>query len=71
VGEGETLGDISMKYLGRELDENLSKEILALNEEIKNPNLIVSGMKIRLPMDLGKQASENGIPGSANPAEHR
>jgi type II secretory pathway predicted ATPase ExeA len=68
VGEGETLGSISLKYLGRKLDNDLSEEILKLNKEIKNPNRISSGIALRLPTYPGKQASDKATPGLTKPA---
>ena len=45
VRSGDTLGEIAAKN-GVSL-----KELLAANPQIKNPNLIYPGQKIRIPMD--------------------
>ncbi len=70
VGEGDTLGSISVKYLGRELDKDLSEEILKLNEAIKDLNWISSGMTLRLPANPDKRALEKPTSGSTKPAVH-
>jgi general secretion pathway protein A len=68
VGEGDTLGSISLKYLGRQLDSDLSEEIIKLNKEIKDPNRIRSGTALRLPANPGEKASDKPTPGLTKPA---
>ncbi len=49
VGRNETLGQLSRKHLGRDLDAGTINEILRLNPGIRNPNVIRYGARIRIP----------------------
>jgi len=57
VGPNDSLGDISVRYLGK-FDARLLQEILALNNDVKNPDLIVVGQRIRLPQAVSNPGSE-------------
>ncbi len=57
VTPNESLGRISLRYLGR-FDERLLQEILALNTSVKNPDHIEVGQRIRLPRSAPGPASE-------------
>ncbi len=61
VGKNETLGVLSRKYLGRNLDRKLSDEILKLNPEIKDPKQIAPGTRLLLP--AGSSPSKSLPPG--------
>ncbi len=49
AGSGETLRDISLRYLGR-YDENLLEQIQALNPQLQDLNQIEAGQLVRLPL---------------------
>jgi general secretion pathway protein A len=49
---GQTLSEVSLRYLGR-FNDQLTLQIQKLNPEIKNPDFIIVGTKIRLPMPSG------------------
>ena len=63
VSPNESLGHISLRYLGR-FDEKLLQEILALNINVRNPDLIVVGQHIRLPRVVVNPASDH-VPANA------
>jgi nucleoid-associated protein YgaU len=52
VKPNQTLLDISVLYAGR-YDNDLLKQILALNPELKNPDHLEPGQLIRLPLPPG------------------
>ena len=59
---GQTLGGVSLRYLGRSNPEAIH-EIQTLNPEIRNPDLILAGRQIRLPTpasDSHSTTSSNG-----------
>jgi hypothetical protein len=49
---GQTLSEVSLRYLGR-FNDQLTLQIQKLNPEIKNPDFIIAGTKIRLPIPSG------------------
>jgi len=49
---GQTLSEVSLRYLGR-FNDQLTLQIQKLNPEIKNPDFIIAGTKIRLPVPSG------------------
>ncbi len=61
VGEGDTLGDIARRYLGRTLR---SEEIYRLNEEqLPNPNRLKAGMTLVMPADAAETPATGSRPG--------
>jgi nucleoid-associated protein YgaU len=57
VGPNDSLGDISVRYLGK-FDGKLLQEILVLNDDVKDPNHIEVGQRIRLPQAVSNPDSE-------------
>jgi cytoskeletal protein RodZ len=62
VESGQTLGGVSLQYLGRSSPEAI-REIQTLNPEIRDPDLIIAGKQIRLP------APTSDSHGSISPSE--
>jgi nucleoid-associated protein YgaU len=61
VGEGDTLGEISRRYLGK---TSRSEEISRLNQEqLPNPNKLKAGMILVMPDDAAEVQSASSIPG--------
>jgi LysM domain-containing protein len=50
VQPNQTLSQITLRYLGR-FDLKLLEEICQLNPDLKDPNIIGVGQRIRLPLD--------------------
>ena len=48
VENGQTLGDVSLRYLGQ-FNPEVTRKIQKSNPEIKDPDLIFAGALIRLP----------------------
>jgi nucleoid-associated protein YgaU len=60
VGEGDTLGEISRRYLGK---TSRSEEISRLNQEqLPNPNKLKAGMILLMPNDAAEVQSASSIP---------
>lgn len=60
VGEGDTLGEISRRYLGK---TSRSEEISRLNQEqLPNPNKLKAGMILLMPDDAAEVQSASSIP---------
>ena len=57
VEPNDSLGDISVRYLGK-FDARLLQEILVLNDDVKDPNHIEVGQRIRLPLADSNPGSE-------------
>jgi phage tail protein X len=53
VEPDDTLRAIVRRYLSRELDPQLTREILQLNPGIDDPDLILAGARLRLPVKPG------------------
>jgi len=66
VTPNESLGRISLRYLGR-FDEKLLQEILALNSRVKNPDHIEVGQRIRIPRGPANPDSEQAPASSDSP----
>lgn len=61
VGEGDTLGEIATRHLGKTLR---SDEIYRLNQEqLKTPNSLKTGMLLVMPNDASEVQSASSIPG--------
>jgi general secretion pathway protein A len=58
AGPQQTLKDLSLRYLGR-FDTELSKEILSLNPDLKDPDHLESGQLIRIPLPPGAMKKVN------------
>jgi general secretion pathway protein A len=67
VESGQTLSELSLRYLGR-FNPDVTQQIQTLNPEIRNPDLVFAGMQVRLPMPPGVSngnASFSGVDSSA------
>jgi general secretion pathway protein A len=70
----ETLGGISVKYLGR-YDFGFLNDVQKLNSDVKNPNQILVGQKVLLPRAVAdsakKTAGERNARESTTPSKER
>jgi LysM domain len=67
---GQTLSELSLRYLGRFNDE-ITQQIQKLNPEIKNPDVVYAGTQVRLPTPPGafdRSASNSNT--DPSPEEH-
>jgi type II secretory pathway predicted ATPase ExeA len=58
AGPQQTLKDLSLRYAGH-FDSDLSKEILRLNPDLKDPDHLVAGQLIRIPLPSGAMKKVN------------
>ncbi|MBI3670702.1 MAG: AAA family ATPase [Acidobacteria bacterium] len=69
AGPGETLRDVSLRYLGR-YDENLLEQIQALNPQLQDLNQIEAGQLIRLPLSPAPRVAGPDTAGAAADAKN-
>jgi hypothetical protein len=58
AGPQQTLEDLAMRYVGY-FDGDLSKKILSLNPDLKDPDHLVEGELIRIPLPAGAMKKVN------------
>ncbi len=68
----QSIRDLSLRYLGH-FDANLSKQILALNPDLNDPDHLQDGQLIRIPLPTGalKKMNDTGDagPAASNPSD--
>jgi general secretion pathway protein A len=72
AGANESIRDLSLRYVGR-FDSNLSRQILVLNPDLKDPDHLQDGQLVRIPLPAGalKKMNDTGeaASGAGNPEE--
>lgn len=68
AGDGQTLRDLSLRYLGH-FDDELSKKICSLNPDLKDPDHLEAGQFIRIPLPPGAMRKVNDTADAPTPSE--
>jgi hypothetical protein len=70
AGADQSIKDLAVRYAGH-FDNNLSKQILALNPDLKDPDHLQAGQLIRIPLPSGalRKVNDTGEAGEASPTE--
>jgi general secretion pathway protein A len=63
----QTLKDLCLRYVGH-FDNDLSKKILSLNPDLKDPDHLVAGQLIRIPLAPGAMRKANDTAEAPSPA---
>jgi type II secretory pathway predicted ATPase ExeA len=70
AGADQSIKDLSLRYVGH-FDNDLSKQILALNPDLKDPDHLQAGQLIRIPLPSGalKKVNDTGDAASAEDSD--
>jgi type II secretory pathway predicted ATPase ExeA len=68
AGSQQTLKDLCLRYAGH-FDSQLSKEIISLNPDLKDPDHLADGQLIRIPLPPGAMRKVNDTSEATPPSE--